>query len=233
MASPIGIVDVVTLDENGEEGRHRVHRRPAGPFAQTGQRAEDRRRVTLGGRRFARGEADFAQGHRVARGGVHHQEHVVVAVAEALGDRQRGLGALGAQDRGLVRGHHHDDAARKPLRAQVPFEELAHLAASLADEGQDIHVHRRVAREHPQQHRLAHAAAGEDAEPLAAGDGDQAVDRAHSGRQLLAAAAPVKGAQRWARRAVVAAGDPEGGRRRWAPPGRRAPGRAIAAPWAP
>ena len=65
-----------------------------------------------------------------------------------------------------------------PMRvAEVALDELAHLAATLADEADDVDVGRRRAGDHAQQRRLADAGAGEDAQALAAPAGDHAVQR--------------------------------------------------------
>jgi hypothetical protein len=59
------LVVVVAFDQHGEETGDAArpdHTRP-GPFQETRQAGEDRRRVALAGRRFAGREADLAQSH--------------------------------------------------------------------------------------------------------------------------------------------------------------------------
>ena len=70
-------------------------------------------------------------------------------------------------------------------RAEIALDELVDLAAAFADQGDHVHVGRRVARHHAQRHALAHARAGEDAHPLPLAAGQQAVDGADAGRQRL------------------------------------------------
>src|SRR5690606_27644332 len=73
---------VVTL------GQHRVQRTKtaalagtiAGTFHQFRQHAENRRRVTLGGRRLAQGQGNFALGHGVAGQRIHQQQHILALI---------------------------------------------------------------------------------------------------------------------------------------------------------
>jgi hypothetical protein len=59
-------------------------------------------------------------------------------------------------------------ARRMPSVAEDVLDELARLASALANEPDHRDVGLREARHHAEQHALAHAAAGEDPEPLAA-----------------------------------------------------------------
>src|SRR3546814_9815648 len=54
------------------------------------------------------------------------------------------------------------------------------LSTALADQADDHDIGLREARHHAEQCRLADAGAGEQAEPLAASDRQQRVDRAHA-----------------------------------------------------
>ncbi len=107
-------------------------------------------------------------------------------VAEVFGDRGGVARALHAHQRRRIgrRGHHH--AACAALFLEDVLDEFLDLAAALADQADDDDIGRRVARHHAQQHRLADAGAGEQAEALAAADGEQRVDRAHAGVERLA-----------------------------------------------
>jgi hypothetical protein len=99
------------------------------------------------------------------------------------------------------------------------LDELLHFAAPFADQPDDDHVGGGVAGHHADQHRFAHAGAGEQAHPLAAPDGEQAVDGADADVQRLADGGALQRVDR-ARleRARVAHGERaeavEGGRRR-------------------
>ena len=96
------------------------------------------------------------------------------AVAEVLGDRGRVGGALQAHQRRRVGRRGDDDRAREAFVAEDVLDEFLHLAAALADQADDDHVGRGVARHHAEQHPLADAGAGEQAHALAAADGEHA-----------------------------------------------------------
>ena len=56
----------------------------------------------------------------------------------------------------------------RPSSPEVVLDELAHLAAALADEGDHVDVGVGVAGDHAEEGGLADAGAGEDADALAA-----------------------------------------------------------------
>ena len=112
----------------------------AGALEQARQRGEHRRRIALRGRRLADGEADLAPRHRDARDRVHHQQHVLALVAEVLGDRGRDERAARAHERGLVAGRDDHDRARQPFGAERVLDEVAHLAAALAEQRDHVDV---------------------------------------------------------------------------------------------
>ncbi len=68
---------------------------------------------------------------------------------------------------------------------EVAVDELLDLAATLADEADDVDVGRGRASDHPEQGRLADARASEDAQALAAAAGDERVERAHAERHAV------------------------------------------------
>ena len=76
-------------------------------------------------------------------------------------------------------------AAGQAFRAEVVLHEFLHLAAALADQPDDDHVGLREARHHGEQAALADAAAGEQAEPLAAAGGEQRVHGPHADVERL------------------------------------------------
>ena len=107
-----------------------------------------------------------------------------------------------AQRRRLIRGGDDDDAAPQPLLAQAVLDELARLAAALADQADDGDVRLGMPRQHRQQAGLADAGAGEDAETLSPAAGQEGVERPHAEIELaLHALARVR------RLAVRCAGD--------------------------
>ena len=75
--------------------------------------------------------------------------------------------------------------ARARLVAQRVLQELAHLAAALADQRDHHRVELRRAGEHREQRRLADARAGEDADALAGAERREEVDDPHAGPDRL------------------------------------------------
>ena len=102
-----------------------------------------------------------------------------------LGDRGRVVRALHAHERRRVGRRGDDDRAREAVLAEDVLDEFLDLAAALADQADDDDVGRGVARHHAEQHALADAGAGEQADALAAADGEHRVDRAHAGVEHL------------------------------------------------
>ena len=111
---------------------------------------------------------------------------MLAAVAVVLGNRGGVVRALHAHQRRRVGRRGDDDAARQAFGFEDVFDEFLDFAAALADQADDDHVGRGVARHHAEQHRLADAGAGEQADALAAADGEHGVDRAHAGVERLA-----------------------------------------------
>lgn len=66
------------------------------------------------------------------------------------------------------------------LGAQVPFHEFHHLAAALADQGDDVDVGPGIAGHHAHERGFAHAGTGHNAHALSLAQGQQAVDGAHA-----------------------------------------------------
>ena len=149
-------------------------------FHQVGEQAEDGWRVAFGCRRFARGKADLALGHRHAGQTVEEKHDVEPLGAVGLGDGRRRARGAEAHRRRVVAGRSDHHAVLQGLNAKVMFDEVAHLTAAFADEGDDRDVRLGAARQHPQEGRLADARSGEDADPLPASEREEAVDRAHA-----------------------------------------------------
>ena len=156
----------------------------AGALEQPGEQREDARRVAAGRRRLAGGEPDLALRHRDAGEAVHHQYDVLAGVAEVLGDPGGDEGRAEPLDRGRVGGGDDDDGAGQPLGAEVVLDELAHLAATLADQGDDRHRRVGAAGDHRQQRGLADAAAGHDRDALAAAARHEGVEGADAEADL-------------------------------------------------
>ena len=158
---------------------------------------------------------------------------LLAAIAEIFGDRGREPGAVQAHQRRIVGGRRHDDRAPHAVGPESVADEFLDLAAALADQADDDDVGIRVARHHAEQHALADADAGEQADALSAADREQRVDGAHADIQRIADrrgasadSAALRSASR-ARRSADRRGRRAVGRRRRArgPAGRRRPAR--------
>ena len=204
-ASAIGSLRVVAFGEHGVERGDRAAAGDAVAAAldELRQLGEAARRIALGRRRLADRERDLALRHRVARQRIHQQQHVLAAVAEVLGDHGRVVGALHAHQRRRVGRRGDDDRAADAFLAEDVLDEFLDLAAALADQADDDHVGGGVARHHAEQHALAHAGAGEQADALAAADGQHRVDRAHAGVERRAHRVAVHRVDRPARQRLV------------------------------
>jgi hypothetical protein len=175
-------VEIVPLDQHGVEPGDRPGRRIPGALEDLGDQREDARRVALGRRRLARGQADLALGLAQARERVHHQQHLPSAVAEILGDRAGELGRPDAEQRRVVAGRDDHHAPPQPLGAEAIFQEFLHFAAALADQRDHGHVRARVLGDRRHQRALADAGAGKNAHALPEPAGVQSIDGADAGR---------------------------------------------------
>ncbi|MNE13178.1 hypothetical protein D3C80_1060050 [compost metagenome] len=187
------LVMVAAVHQDGEQGGDRpglgavgADRAGTGALQQLGQFGEDGRRIALGGRRLARGQTDLALGHGEAGDAVHQAQDFQPLIAQVFRDGQGHIGRLAPFQRRLVRGGDDDDGALQALFAQGLLDELADLAAPLADQADDHDVAGGLLGQHGQQHRLAHARTGEDAQALAPAGGGEDVHRADAQVQPLA-----------------------------------------------
>jgi hypothetical protein len=128
-------------------------------------------------------------------------EHLLVLVAQELGQGERQIGGLATLQGRFVRGGDHHDGAGEAGFAEGLLDEFADLPAPLADQPDHHRVARGLARQHGEQHRLSDARAGEDAEPLAPAAGGEDVHGPHPEVQPLAdPSAGVGGRRRRAQR---------------------------------
>ena len=162
----------------------------------SGRRGEDGGGIALGRRRFARRQTDLALRHGEAGDRVHQAQDLEILIAEVFRQSQGHVGRLAPFQRRLVGGGHHHHSAAQALLAQRLFHELAHLAATFADQADDHDVAAGFLGQHGQQHRLAHAGAGEDAQPLAPAGGGEDVHGPHAEIQPFAHATARVGRRR-------------------------------------
>ena len=174
------LVQVVAFHEHGVEPRHVAVRRRAGALQKARQHGENRGRVAARGRRLPDREPDFPLRHRQPGEGIHHEHHVESLVAKVLGDGGGQERAADAHQRRLVGRRNDHDGARQALRPEVPVDELAHLATTLADERDDVDLRPRGPGDHAEQRALADTRAGEDAEALPAAAGEERVQGPHA-----------------------------------------------------
>src|SRR5690606_1678259 len=113
------------------------------------------------------------------------QQHVLAPVTEIFRHPGAIHGRAQAHQRRIIgRGSHHYRAGHA-LLAEDLLDEFLDLPAPLADQANDGNVRLGKARHHAQQHTLAHAAAGKQAQALAPADGEHAVDGTDADIQRL------------------------------------------------
>ena len=106
-------------------------------------------------------------------------------VAEIFGDGGGIGGTLQTHQRaGIGRGG-NNYRTRHSFFAQDVGDEFFYFAAAFTDEADHNHVGAGVTRHHAEQHALADAGTGKQAHALAASNGEQAVDGAHTDIQRI------------------------------------------------
>ena len=197
---------VVALDKDGVESRDGALGRVASALHQLGELGEHGGREAAAGGRLAGGKADFALGASEARDAVHEEQHLASLVAEVLGDGRGDVGGLEALHGGAVGGGDDEDRLLQSFGAEVLLDELAHLAAALADEREDGDLGLGVADDLREEGGLAAAGGGEDAHALSFAAGEKAVDGADAERDGRGDDAALKGGGRRGVDGVVAIG---------------------------
>src|SRR5688572_32422229 len=86
----------------------------------------------------------------------------------------------------MVRWRRHDDGAPATFGTEDALDEFLHFATALADQTDDDDIRARISGHHAEQHALADAAAGEQADTLTATHGKQRVYGAHADVERLA-----------------------------------------------
>ena len=147
-------------------------RKVSGALHQSSQHVQHRRRVALRGRRLAGRQSDLALRHGESRQRVDDEQHILSLAGEILRDRRCRKRSTNAQQRRLVGSGNNHHRTPQTLFAEH-LKKLADFASAFADQRQHRHVGRGAARHHADQRALAHAAAAEDADTLAASAGDE------------------------------------------------------------
>ena len=119
----------------------------------------------------------------VAGDRVRQKQDVAAVVAEPFGHGQRRGKAAGAVRRGTVGGGGDDHRPRHALRSERALDEIAHLPAAFADQGQHDHVRLDAAGKGRKQGRFAYTGSGKQPDPLTAHDRQHRVERAKAGGQ--------------------------------------------------
>ena len=170
---------VVAFRQYGIERRDRTAARLgiARALHQFRQLGEYRGWITLGRWRLADGQGDFPLGLGKTGQRVHQQQDVLALVAKIFGDARAVHRRAHPHQRRIVgrRSHHH--RTLEAFFAEDVLDELLDLPAPLTDQPDHNDVGFGKAGHHAQQHTLAHAGTGEQAQALAATDREQAVDR--------------------------------------------------------
>ena len=177
-----------SLRQHGVEGRDRAAAfgAVAGAFHQLRQSGEHRGRVAARDGGSPTASTHFALSHGSAAGErVHDQQHMAPLVAEILGDGC-GVGAPCRRISGLTSaGQATTTATRQSSSPRLCSMNSFTSRPRSPIRPTTINVGCRIARHHAQQHRLPTPDPGEQAQALAATDGQQAVERADADVQRL------------------------------------------------
>ena len=188
------IVAVVAVGQHGVDGGDRpaAAHVGAGTLDQIGQHRNRGRRIAARTGGFAQRQPDLATRMRDAGQRIHDQQHLFALVTKGFGDGGGAQRAADAQHGAVVGGHRDDDGALARLARDLGFQEVGDFAAALADQPDDDNVGLGRLHHHAEQHRLADARPGHDADALALADRQQAVDRAYPDVHRLEYAAAVE-----------------------------------------
>ena len=160
---------------------------------QVGKQGEHRRWIPFGSRRLANRQTDLAlcMGH--AGQAVTQHQDVLALVTEILGNHMRHVRGLEAQHGrhvGRCRNHHR---LSQTLFAQRLVDKGLHFAATFTNQTNHHDVGLGKARQHAQQHTLAHARTRHQANALATANRQGAVDGFHAHIQNIHDGAPLHG----------------------------------------
>ncbi|MBA7708242.1 hypothetical protein ES703_117135 [subsurface metagenome] len=121
----------------------------ASPFQQSGQKGKHGWCISLGSGRFAHGQANFPLSHGHPRKGIHQQHNLLPAIPEEFSNSRCRHGSLHPDLGRLVGGRHYNHRALQRLFTQVAFDKLPHLASTLSDQADYVHLGIGVPGDHP------------------------------------------------------------------------------------
>src|SRR5690606_8601582 len=180
---------VVAFGQYGIEGSDRASvffGAVAGAFHQLRNLGKHRGRVAARNWGLANRQCQFALGLCEASERIHQQQYIEAAVAEIFGNGRGAPGAVQAHQWRIVGGGGDDNRFAEVFGAKYVFNEFAHFAATFADQTHDDDVGFGETCHLAEQHALADAGAGEQADTLAAADREQRIDRAYANVERLA-----------------------------------------------
>jgi hypothetical protein len=181
------LIHVGARNQNAEHGSDvaGTFRPGARALGQRSNHVRHGRRIAAQTSRFACRQSHLAMGFGKTGYRIGQQQHVAASIPEVLGHRHRGPGGTPANQRRLIGGGGDHDRARHALGAEHPFGELTQLPAAFADQCDNHDVGMDAACEPGEQHRLADAGAGEQAESLTPHQRQQCVERRQPGIEPL------------------------------------------------
>jgi len=171
-----GLVQIVTGDENGVDGRHAAHAAVSGPLEQRWKSREYTRRITVTRWELTNGEPSIPLRSSEPCQGVYQQQHCFPLLTEPLRNGCGGVRRFQAYHRRLVRGGDHHDASFSPIFAEGVFEKRANLSPPLADQTDHDNIDVGASRDLPEQETLSDTRTSEHSDALPAADGQQSVD---------------------------------------------------------
>ncbi len=180
-----GLIEIVTLDENGKEAGDGPVLEVPSPFADLGQETKNRGGVTFLAGRFAGSETDFTLGHGETGDGVHDEQNILTLISEEFGDCERDETGSDAEGCWLVGGGNDDDGVGHAFGSEVMLQKFTNFAISFADEGDDVDTGGTGPCHGTEERAFADAAASKYPDALAFTAGQEAVDNPDASGEAL------------------------------------------------
>ena len=171
------LIKIITVYKNGVKSCDGTLVRSTGTFQKLRHLRVYTRRISPCYRRFSGRETDLTLCHGESGQRVHHQQYIFSLIPEIFGDCGRRLRSLVADQCRLIGSRHHDDGTLHSLFPEIPLDKLAHLTATLSDQGNDIDVRFCIAGEHTEQGALSDTGTCKDSDTLSFSHSNQPVYR--------------------------------------------------------